>query len=271
MLPPDAFLRWWFSRAQEDGLESDYRILLPRYFGCSEEIRYIWQHYNDRYKSLESTGLRGRRVLDVGCGIGTEVLWAALHGARTVGLELHRWSLSVARKRLAVLEAMGLPVGQCEIRHQGLMDLEESNSFDVIFLRETFHHLEPRLLVVEKLARLLKPGGWLIIEDTNGWNPFIQIKYLLARGFRTVVLKEDSETGTKYLFGNERITTPRNIARLFNPYGITGEVRYFRLLPTKIAVLPFVASVVGLLEPSIGKLPFFWPICLHYTWVGRKS
>lgn len=270
-LLPHSFLVWWFERADLDELRGDYEALLPRYFTQFGQMSYVWHHYNERYSTLAGAGLDGKRILDVGCGIGTEVLWAALHGARSVGIELHRWSLSVAQKRLKVLEGLGLKNGQCELRYQDLFDIKADEKFDIILLRETFHHLEPRLLVVDKLASLIKQGGWLIIEETNGWNPVIQLKYLAIRGRRTVVIKHDKEVNRKYLFGNERITTAGALNRLFRPYGITGKARYFRFLPTRIAQIPALFRVTEPVERLVQNSLLFRPLCLHYTWVGRKE
>lgn len=109
----------------------------------------------------------------------------------------------------------------------------------------------------------------MIIEETNGYNPVVQLKYLRVRGFRTVVTKRWPD-GTSYPFGNERITTGAYLTRLFAPHGIQGEATYFRLLPTVLARLPAIAAAAEMVELFLPNWKIFRPFHLHYSWVGEK-
>lgn len=264
-LAPDEFLRWWFERAEEHGLDQAYASLYANYFDRPDTIPYVWRHFARRMRGLENLDLKNKRFLDVGCGLGTEVMWAALRGADSVGLELHPQLLDIATRRLAILSGL-VPV-RCEIRRQNVLDLE--GQFDVVFMREAFHHMEPRAKIVHKLAALLRPGGLLIIEETNGYNPLIQFKYLLTRGLRTVVTKRWPD-GSSYLFGNERITTDTNLSCLFSPFGIKGQATYFRILPTKLARHSVLALMVEKIEGVLPDWAMFRPLYLHYSWSGIK-
>ena len=264
-LAPDQFLIWWFKNAEAHGLSADYHLLYPNYFDRPDAIPYVWRHFRYRMRHLMDVDLKGKAFLDVGCGIGTEVMWAAIQGADALGIDMHQLSFEIATKRLDILTRTEKI--RCQIKKQNLLDLH--GKFDVIFLRETFHHLEPRSQIVAKLAALLAPGGKIIIEETNGYNPVVQLKYFLVRGRNTVVTKRPSD-GMAYLFGNERITTPNNLSKLFAPHDVTGNAEYFRILPTALARVQSIAKVAEFAEKLMRKSKIFAPVYLHYSWVGRK-
>ena len=74
-------------------------------------------------------------------------------------------------------------------------------------MEQAFHHVEPRARVYETIAALLKPEGRVVISEANGWNPLLQLVLFRRRGFRTVI-ERTTETGERFLYGNERITVP---------------------------------------------------------------
>lgn len=265
-LSPDRFLLWWFDHAQEHGLVEKYRAYYSHYYDARENIPYVWKHFAYRMRHLAALNLRNKKLLDIGCGLGTEIFWAALRGAVARGIELHKDSLEVARTRAQILRRHADV--DVELYDKNMLDLDEK--YDIIFLRETFHHLEPREGIVKKLAELLHPDGVLIIEETNGLNPVIQLKYWLVRGRRVVVTKV-REDGVSYLFGNERITTHMTLDRMFEKYGIRGEAEYFRLLPTSVAEHNSVAKCFESLENRFHNRIWLRPFYLHYSWIGRAT
>ena len=51
--------------------------------------------------------------------------------------------------------------------HQPL-DLD-GQQFDFIFMKDVFHHLEPRKQIVKKIGEILAPGGSILIIEPNFW------------------------------------------------------------------------------------------------------
>jgi cyclopropane-fatty-acyl-phospholipid synthase len=101
---------------------------------------------------------RGDRLLDVGCGWGGLVMWAAQHfGVHALGVTLSEEQAKLARER--VREA-GLEE-RCHIEVRDYRDLAEPNSFDKIVSVGMFEHVGESHLpeYFEHVWKLLRPGG----------------------------------------------------------------------------------------------------------------
>ncbi|EFV12115.1 class I SAM-dependent methyltransferase [Segniliparus rugosus] len=98
-----------------------------------------------------------RRVLDVGCGVGTLVpeVRAKAPGALIVGVDLHEESLRIAR---AEHPGPDLAFVRADVLAAPLRD----ESFDAILSSATAHHL-PLEAALRRMAALLRPGGRLVV------------------------------------------------------------------------------------------------------------
>ncbi len=101
---------------------------------------------------------QGERLLDIGCGWGGLLLWAAQHyGVTGVGVTLSERQCEYARRRIAREGMEGL----IEIRLQDYRDIPEDSGFDKIASVGMFEHVGRRNLGLyfRTIDRLLKPGG----------------------------------------------------------------------------------------------------------------
>jgi 2-polyprenyl-3-methyl-5-hydroxy-6-metoxy-1,4-benzoquinol methylase len=197
-----------------------------------------------------------KTVLDIGCGCGSVSLWLALQGAEVTGVDIEAPRLSVAKRRA---ELLGL---HPEFMRANILDL--TGQYDAIWIEQAYHHLEPRAEIQAKVASLLKPGGRLIISETNAWNPLMQGYVITKRGLKTMRTHTD-ENGKVSLYADERITTPSALSAGFRPHGVvpTGT-RYFGVLWNKPWMERF-AVVERMMPPTIAAAH------THYLWEGRKA
>lgn len=109
---------------------------------------------------------RRGRLLDVGCAAGFFLAEARQH-YEVQGVELSQWSSDYARDRL------GLPVFTGTLHEAAL----PSDHFDVITLWDVIEHVPEPLPLLQEAARVLKPGGRLVLT-TGDWGS----SYAQARG-----------------------------------------------------------------------------------------
>jgi len=115
--------------------------------------------------------LRGRRVLDLGCGTGDLALMLLDLGADVTALDLSPAMVALARRRAelflpdrrarwvaAPVEASGLPAG----------------SFDVVLGRFILHHLDIEEAAHE-ISRLLAPDGRAVFLENSGRNALLML------------------------------------------------------------------------------------------------
>lgn len=99
--------------------------------------------------------LRGKRVLEVGCGTGALSTFLALRGAEVVGLDVSEPTLALARRRAESNGVAGqicfeaMPIERCE---------EPDESFDVVVANQVLHHLELGQ-AMPNIARLIGGRG----------------------------------------------------------------------------------------------------------------
>jgi 2-polyprenyl-6-hydroxyphenyl methylase / 3-demethylubiquinone-9 3-methyltransferase len=136
----------------------------PRWWDPDGEFRPLHDLNPARLGYIESrAGLEGRQVLDVGCGGGLLAEGMARRGARVLGIDLAQETLAVAR--LHAVES-GLPV---EYRHVAVEELAESApaGFDVVTCLEMLEHVPDPSAILAALARVVRPGGHVILSTIN--------------------------------------------------------------------------------------------------------
>jgi 2-polyprenyl-6-hydroxyphenyl methylase / 3-demethylubiquinone-9 3-methyltransferase len=116
---------------------------------------------------LDALGdLRGRLVLDAGCGGGLVAKTLAEAGAVVVGLDRSLGSLQVARR--AAGPAAGLEAGSFDPVRGQLERLPFADgSFDVVVAADVLEHVPDLPAAVGEISRVLAPGGSLAFDTIN--------------------------------------------------------------------------------------------------------
>jgi SAM-dependent methyltransferase len=103
--------------------------------------------------------VRGKTVLDLGCGSGENMIPLVHRGADVIGIDISPELISIAEQRLdkACLSAI-VRVGSAY--ETQLAD----DSVDVVFCMSLIHHLDIAL-VREEMRRILRPGGSIVVKE----------------------------------------------------------------------------------------------------------
>ena len=139
------------------------------------ELAHRWWDTNSDFKPLHDinplrldyidglAGLRGKRVLDVGCGGGILAESMAQRGAQVIGIDLADKALKVAQ--LHVLESGN----QVEYRNVSAENYarEQPGQFDVVTCMELLEHVPDPASTVAACAALVKPGGHVFFSTIN--------------------------------------------------------------------------------------------------------
>lgn len=126
--------------------------------------------------------LKGKRVLDVGCGLGEAGVYFATLGALVTMNDLSPGMLR-ATERLATCHGVSVRI------HRGSAETlvpQDGELFDVIYVGNLLHHVDVAK-TLDHLVPLLRPDGVLVSWDPVLYNPIIQIYRRLAKEVRTVV------------------------------------------------------------------------------------
>ncbi len=113
---------------------------------------------------LEGVDLRGRRVLDIGCGLGgIDVLLARDHHAGSVvGIDLEPGLVQRARERFAAAGLAGTIDAQVVV--PGPFPFADG-SFDVVFSKDSLVQIPDKRAIFAEVLRVLRPGGLLVMSD----------------------------------------------------------------------------------------------------------
>lgn len=126
--------------------------------------------------------LKGKKILNPGCGAGEESIYLAQQGAKMYGTDLSSGMVEVSKKLAKKFKL------QDDIKFEK-MDAQnlkyKDGYFDLIFGNSVLHHLGDLNKAAKEFKRVLKKGGKCVFIDPLAYNPFINIYRKMAMGVRT--------------------------------------------------------------------------------------
>jgi ubiquinone/menaquinone biosynthesis C-methylase UbiE len=124
--------------------------------------------------------LQGKKLLDIGAGLGESSVYFALKGARVTTVDV---SPGMVETALRLGKKFGV---ELEGIIAGAEDLDVlDGSFDLVYIANTIHHVQNRALLFERMNRALKPGGMFFSYDPLAYNPAINVYRHMATHVRT--------------------------------------------------------------------------------------
>ncbi|OOP56602.1 MAG: hypothetical protein AYP45_08280 [Candidatus Brocadia carolinensis] len=161
---------------------SNKEFMSYEFFEEVERHRYTthpWIHEN-----IKRFDLKGKKVLEIGFGMGTDHLSLAKQGGIMHGVDLTPRNLEITRKRF---EIYGL---KSELLVNDAENLPyDDNSFDFVYSFGVIHHSPDTQRIISEIHRVLKPGGkcWITVYHKNSiffwWSVFL-IDWVFKGRFR---------------------------------------------------------------------------------------
>ncbi len=186
---------------------SDAEIGTREFFARIEAHRYAKEWHIP--EAADFAGARGLRVLEIGCGLGTDGVRFAKAGADYTGVDLTDAAIELARKRF---ELSGLR-GELRVSDAENLDFADE-SFDLVYSHGVLHHTPDIARAVSEIHRVLKPGGRAIVMlyHRDSYNYRVGICILRRAGAR--LLKSESGLKLVHLMTGEPIDSLREHARI---------------------------------------------------------
>lgn len=133
----------------------------------------------NRFILGELGDVRGKLLLDLGCGAGENSVYFARRGARCVAAD---YSPGMVERALDLARHWDVSI---EGRVVDAMQIDyPDETFDVVYAANLLHHVEPERALRE-IRRVLKPGGRACAWDPLRHNPLINLYRRMAREVRS--------------------------------------------------------------------------------------
>ena len=132
----------------------------PGFFADLEQYHFEKLHHLPRLIPFDQ--YRGRRVLEVGCGAGTDLIRFARGGAIVTGVDLAPSSIDLARKNVAI-----------EGRRAELLVADgealpfRDATFDLVYAHGVVQYTSNDRALVQECRRVLRPGGTAVFQVYN--------------------------------------------------------------------------------------------------------
>ena len=192
----------------------------------------------------------GARLLEIGCGMGTDLLQFARGGAHCTGIDLTPRSIEITRRRFELYE---MPGDFLIADGERLPFTDES--FDVVYSNGVLHHTPDTKGVVREIHRVLRPKGIAKVmlyhrHSLNYWGEIILHRGIL-RG-QLLRGRTPEEIMSRYVEYSAHEARP--VVKVYSRKEARHLFKNFREVKTQIEQL--VRAELGLLNPLIPEKLF---------------
>ncbi len=209
-----------------------------KFLGKKSSWHFRRNYFLQRLRYIQSCVAEGKSlsIWDCGSGYGTTCLFLAMNGIKTHGTTLEFYYDTVQKRKEYWSRYGDTSLFTCT--YENLFDHPPAaNTYDLIIVQDTLHHLEPINDALQIFNNCLRPGGRVLSIEENGSNIIQRAKLYKYRGNKRIITIWDEKLQKDILIGNENIRSLKSWGDLFtqNGFSIKEEsvqyIRYF--LPVK--------------------------------------
>jgi ubiquinone/menaquinone biosynthesis C-methylase UbiE len=202
---------------------------------CSKEFFLAYQLHRYQVEPhipriAEFRNYKGRKVLEVGCGVGIDLIQFAKWKAEVVGMDISKRSVACARKGLRLFKLAGETV---------VADAENlpfrNGAFNHVYSYGVLHHTPNTENAVNEIRRVLKNGGTFTIMLYAKWS--ITFLYILLR-FGLLKLELLHKSIDKLISDHMEDAGYTPLAKLYTKKQITKMFKDFKILSIEKLHIP---------------------------------
>jgi ubiquinone/menaquinone biosynthesis C-methylase UbiE len=138
------------------------------YFDAVEERKYFIEPHIPEF--AEFSLWKDKKVLEIGCGIGTDTINFARSGAHVTAVDISEKSLEIAKQRAEVF-GLGPNISFLQGNAEHLTDFVEVTNYDLVYSFGVIHHTPCPKNVVEEIKRFMSDDTMLklMVYAKNSW------------------------------------------------------------------------------------------------------
>ena len=191
--PANAAVRDYWNQHIHDLEVTKHPVGSPGFFADLDEYHFEKLHHLPRL--IRFDGYRGRAVLEVGCGAGTDLVRFARGGAIVTGVDLSASAIALARQNFAQ-QGLAADLREADGEHLPFADA----TFDLVYAHGVVQYTSDPAALVRECYRVLKPGGEAVFQVYN------RISWLnaLSKLMKVPLEHEDAPVLRKYSDGEFR-------------------------------------------------------------------
>ncbi len=179
---------------------------------------------------FELTQIKGKTIIDIGCGDGTYTMELLGAGAKEIlGVDASETAIEIAAKRVNEIDNISFKT--CDIYH-----LATKIKYDIAIVRGILHHLYDVESAIDNICKL---ADTIIVVEPNGYNP---------------VLKVLEQISSYHRVHEEKSYRPDRLDTWFRRRGCSIEqYKYIGLVP--MFCYDTLARILKSIEPIVERLP----------------
>ena len=183
----DAITEYWNHRIHDLEM-TDQPVGSKAFFDDLDDYRFDKLHYLPQLVDFAS--FRGQQLLEVGCGIGTDLVRFAKGGARVTGVDLAQTAIGLARKNF---ELNGVAAEELRVASGEALPYADA-TFDAVYGHGVIQYTANAPQLIREMHRVLKPGGTGIFMVYN------RVSWLnaLSKVMKVALEHEDAPVLKKY-------------------------------------------------------------------------
>ena len=219
--------------------------------------------------------IKGKTLLDVGCGLGEASVYFAMEGAEVIASDLSQGMLD-ATTELAKHNGVTVTCHKSDAEDLGF---PADKQFDIIYVGNLFHHVDIETTLT-RLIPHLKPEGVLVSWDPLTYNPLINVYRRMATEVRTEderpfslsdIRKFDKFFGTVhkewFWLTTLAVFISMAVVQRRNP----NKERFWKKVVQESKQWEWMYKPLAALDKALLKLfPFLGPLCWNVVLVCRN-